>query len=73
MAMKVQGGRMVPAGGGGQQSDAERYVQMEIQKFASALSGLWNSPQRKQLDAKQQAKLKVAVDALSDLYFRDLR
>lgn len=68
--MKVQGGRMVPAN---QQTDAERYVQMEIQKISGAISGLWNSPQRKQLTVAQQNKLKTAVDALSDLYFRELK
>lgn len=70
MAVRFQGGKAVEVQ---RQSEAERYVAMEIQKFAGQLSGLWNSPQRRQLTPKQQAKLKVAVDALSDLYFRELK
>lgn len=68
MALKFTEGKAATV-----QTAAEKYVQMEIQKISSAISGLWNSPERKQLSPAQQSKLKTAVDALSDLYFRELK
>lgn len=68
MAVKYQGGKAISL-----QTPAERYVQMELQKVGGVLSALWNSPQRKELTQAQQAKLKTGIDALSDLYFRELK